>query len=63
MDDENNYINGENMHVLTIYLRKLAHFKFKGHFFPNYKNECFGDIRKQGLPISPTSRSTSRVIL
>jgi hypothetical protein len=30
MDDKIIIYIGENMHVLTIYLRKLAHFKFNG---------------------------------
>jgi hypothetical protein len=47
---------GENMHILTIYLSKSAHFKFKRLFFHIYKNECLSDSRNLGLPKSSTSK-------
>jgi hypothetical protein len=53
---------GENVDRLTIYLRKLAHFKFKGFFPPIYKYTHFC-TRNLRVPISSASKGTSEVIL
>jgi hypothetical protein len=60
MNEENNFIYiGENMHILIIYLRKLAYFKCKGLFFNLQKISALAIL---GLPISSTPKNTSKII-